>query len=155
MKIDEPYVYDKAKYHYESVEQAGLPEEHASNHIVPMLRWLIDNDLMSDFFLTEGAEPLARYRSQELSIYGLFEWWDTCLISDMLSTQGNAFAIHYFDYTGGKYIQDYTATLQETLPSEFHVVYSDGTYEKLRPIIDGRYHEWLKRAPNPWWRFWR
>ena len=95
MKAEGSHVYDKAKYHDESVAQAGLPDEHASNHIVPMLRWLIENDLMSEFFLTEGAEALARYRAGELSIHELFDWWDTCLISDMLSAQGNAFAMHF------------------------------------------------------------
>jgi hypothetical protein len=155
MKIDTAHVYDKAKYHHESVEQAGLPDAHASNHIVPMLRWLIDNGLMSDFFLTEGAEPLARYRSGDLSIHGLFEWWDTCLISDMLSDQGNAFAMHYFDYTDGKYIHDYIATLQGALPSEFHVVYSEDGYSRLRSIMDNRYRTWSGRGASPWWRFWR
>ena len=143
MKTTGSHVYDKAKYHLESVEQAGLPEDHASNHIVPMLRWLIHNDLMSEFFVTEGAEPLARYRAGDLSIHGLFDWWDTCLISDMLSDQGNAFAMHYFDYTNGKYLGDYQRILQGSLASEFHVIYSDANYLKLQSAIDQHYKHWL------------
>jgi hypothetical protein len=148
-----PYVYDKAKYHYESVEQAGLPQEHASNHTVPILRWLIEHNLMSDFFVNEGAEPLANYRNGELSIHELYQWWDTCLISDMLSEEGNAFAIQYFDFTHGKYISDYKATLQGKLPTEFHIVYSEAGYEKLRAVIDRRFAEWRQSSPKSWWQF--
>ena len=154
MKVEDPYVYDKAKYHDESVAEAGLPDEHTSNHIVSMLRWLIENDLVSELFLMEGSEPLAKYRNEELSIHELFGWWDTCLVSDMLSEQGNAFAMHYFDYTEGKYIQDYMSTLQGPLPSEFHIVYSEENYSKLKPVVDARYQDWLRSKPKSRWRFW-
>ncbi len=149
------HVYDKAKYHLETIEEAGLPESHASNHIVPMLRWLIDNNLMGEFFLSEGREPLARYRAGEISIHELFEWWDTCLIGDMLSERGNAFAMAYFDYDKGKYIHDYSSTLQGDLPSEFHIPYSEAGYAKLRDVIDSRYAQWSSPKSKPWWQFWR
>lgn len=150
-----PHVYDKAKYHYESIEEEDLPEEHASNHTVPILRWLIENNLMSDFFVNEGANPLANYKSGELTIHELYQWWDTCLTSDMLNEEGNAFAKQYFDFSRGKYISDYKATLQGQLPSEYHIVYSDASYERLRPVIDRRYTEWRNASPKPWWKFWR
>ncbi|MES2947756.1 MAG: hypothetical protein V4858_04360 [Pseudomonadota bacterium] len=142
MNKTSPYVYDKAKYHYESVEEAGLPDEHACNHTVPILRWLIENDLMSDFFVEEGAEPLARYKTSELTIHGLYEWWDNCLIDDMVSDEGNAFGRHYFAFETGKYLPDYIATLQGNLPSEFHVEYSEANYAKIRAVIDNRYEQW-------------
>src|SRR5262245_40032532 len=106
MNTTSPHVYDKAKYHLESVEEAGLPESHASNHTVPILRWLIDNGLMSQFFVTESGDDLRRYKLGGLTIHGLYESWDTCLISDMLSDEGNAFAMDYFDFERGKYLQD-------------------------------------------------
>ncbi len=143
MDIDSMHVYDKAKYHLESVEKAGLPEEHASNHIVPMLRWLIENELMSEFFVTEGSEPLSHYREGRISIHELFDWWDTCLVSDLLSDRGNAFAMHYFDYDQGEYLSDYQRILQGSLPSEFHVVYSNANYSKLQTVIDEHYKNWL------------
>lgn len=149
-----PHVYDKAKYHSESVENAGLPEEHTSNHAVPILRWLIENNLMSEFFLAEGGDALAKFKSGDLTIHGLYNWWDACLVSDMLSDEGNAFAMHYFDYERGKYISDYISALQGNLPSEFHVQYSDENYTKLRKIIDRRYADW-KKTTKPWWQLWK
>jgi hypothetical protein len=155
MNSASPHVYDKAKYHLESVEQAGLPESHASNHTVPILRWLIDNGLMSEFFVTESGDDLGRYKRGALTIHGLYESWDTCLISDMLSDEGNAFAMHYFDFERGKYLQDYIATLQGDLPTEFHVEYSEVTYAKLRSIIDRRYQEWKRKQKKAWWEIWK
>lgn len=138
-----PHVYDKAKYHHESIEELGLPDEHASNHAVPMLRWLIENQLMSDFFVTECATELSRFRKGKMSIHELYGRWDHCLISDMLSERGNAFAMHYFDFEKGAYLKDYCATLQGILPSEFHVVYSDENYRRLEPLMDAAYAHWV------------
>ena len=155
MSDNEPYVYDKAKYHFESVEEANLPEEHASNHTVPMLRWLIEHDLMSDFFVSEGAESLADYKRGAITIHALYRWWDQGLISDMLNEEGNAFARYYFDFERGKYISDYKTTLQGNLPSEFHIAYSEDAYLQMKGVIDRRYLEWKQLSSKAWWQFWK
>lgn len=152
---DVRHVYDKAKYHSEAVDLAGLDEQHASNHTVYMLRWLVEKNLMSDFFRDEGSAPLANYKAGELTIHDLYQWWDTCLVSDMLSEEGNAFAMAYFDFEMGKYIADYKATLQGSLPSEYHVPFSEDRYAKLRQVIDRRYAEWKGQPTKPWWQFWK
>ena len=145
-----PYVYDKAKYHFESVEEFGLPAEHAYNHTVPILRWFIEHGFMSEFFNEECADQLAAYQAGSLSIYQLYEWWDCCLISDMVNEEGNAFGMYYFDFEKGKYISDYIGTLQGDLPSEFHVVYTEENYARLKSVIEKRFEEWRNR--KPWWR---
>ena len=43
-----PVVYDKAKYHDDTVAEFGLTHEHSAIHILFFLGWLMDNDLMSD-----------------------------------------------------------------------------------------------------------
>jgi hypothetical protein len=151
--MSDPHVYDKAKYHYETIEKLGLPEEHASNHTVPMLRWLIENELMSEFFISECSDELDRLRAGDLSIHDIYGWWDRCLISDMLTDKGNAFALHYFDFEKGAYLKDYCATLQGSLPSEFHVSYSDENYLKLKPLMDAAFSRWSNPA-KPWWKIW-
>lgn len=139
-----PHVYDKSKYHLETVEEAGLPEEHASNHIVVILRWLIENDLLDASFAADQRAQLDRYRAGELSIHELFvDWWDGCLVSDMVSDAGNAFAMHYFDYEKGSYLRDYVEVLASSVPSEFHVEYTEANYAKMKQVIDRRYRDWL------------
>lgn len=60
----------------------------------------------------------------------------------MLSEEGNAFAMHYFDFERGQYIHDYVANLQNDLPTEFHVDYNEENYQKMRKVIDRRHAEW-------------
>lgn len=140
--MSSPHVYDKAKYHYESVEQQGLSEEHAANHTVFFLRWVVERKMTSEFFENEAAEILRQFRAGEVSIHKVYKWWDCCLVDDMLSEEGNAFAMHYFDFERGQYIHDYVANLQNDLPTEFHVDYNEENYQKIRKVIDRRHAEW-------------
>ena len=168
-----PHVYDKAKYHIESIEQHGLSEEHAANHTVFFLRWLLEHNLMSDFFVTESDGLIDNFRAGRATIHEVYEWWDCCLVDEMLSEEGNAFALSYFDFEKGQYIRDYIKTLQRDLPTEFHVDYTEQNYDLMRVLIDRRYTEWKFRTTTTmgttntqepvdnatppkraWWRFW-
>lgn len=151
--MSSPHVYDKAKYHYETIEQHGLSGEHATNHTVMFLRWLIERRMMSEFFETESEGPPWQFGPGAMSIHQVYNWWDCCLVDDMLSEEGNAFALHYFDFEHGRYIHDYIETLQGSLPSEFHVVYTEDNYQKMRQIIDRRYAEWKTPKKKGWWPF--
>ena len=148
-----PHVYDKAKYHSASIEQAGLPEEHACNHTVVFLRWLLEHDLMSQEFVRESDKILKEFRAGKATIYKVYEYWDCCLVDDMLSEEGNAFAMHYFDFDKGQYIRDYIDTLQGSLPSEFYITFSEDNYQTMRRIMDSRYEEWKRPKKRGWWPF--
>jgi hypothetical protein len=74
--MNSPHVYDKAKYHFETTNKFGLSEEHAANHTVMFLRWLIKRRMMSDFFEKEARgfsssfEP-GRFRSTRFTNGGI------------------------------------------------------------------------------------
>ncbi len=146
------YAYDKSKYHIESVEQQGLTEDHAANHTVVFLRWLIEHNLMSEFFVSESGGMIQKFLKGEATIHEVYESWDCCLVDDMLSEEGKAFAMSYFDFDKGQYIRDYIATLQRDLPTEFHVDYTEDNYQKMRQVIERRYAEWKTPKKN-WWPF--
>jgi hypothetical protein len=155
--MNQPVVYDKAKYHSKTVLDAGLDDVQAEVHTAFFLGWLIDNDLMSDEFNGECPELIAQYKSRETTALEVYEWWDCCLIDDMLSDTGNAFAQHYFDFQRGQYLAEYAELLVCDLPTAYHVPYSWDNYELIRRRIDQRFHEWESRgqtANRPWWRFW-
>ena len=101
--MSSPVVYDKAKYHLESVEQYGLDEEQAYVHTAFFLGWLIEHDMMSEEFLEESAAQISDFKARKITPIQIYEWWDGCLIDDMLSDEGNAFAQSYFDFDKGKY----------------------------------------------------
>ena len=148
-----PHVYDKAKYHAESVEGYGLSEEHAYHHTTFFFSWLVANRLMSEWFEEECAAEVEAFREGRMHINTLYEQWDCCLISDMLSDEGNAFAMAYFEFDEGNYIKDYINHLQKGLPSEFHVSYTPENERIIHAVINRRYMEW--KTPKRWWQFWK
>jgi len=157
------YAYDKAKYHFETVRDEGLPDEHASNHAVYFLGWLIERGMTSDFFNEECHEPVEKWRSGEGRLHDVYEWLDACLVSDMLTDEGNAFAMAYFDFEKGAYLKDYEETLLGDHESNWHIPFTDENYRKMKAVIDRRYEEWKNRPPKaerlenpakPWWKFW-
>jgi hypothetical protein len=143
MSDEDRHVYDKAKYHSQSVHEHGLPEEHAYNHTTFFMSWLIKNGLMSSWFEEEAKAELQQFRNGTLTVNKLYEYWDGCFISDMLSNDGNAFARAYFDFENGKYLADYCKCLQKALPSEFHVPYTEANEALIHNVISQRYQEWL------------
>lgn len=151
MKPSNPYAYDKAKYHDETIQTLGLPEEHAYNHTTFFMAWLVKNHLMSEEFENDG--PVNDYRHEKITINKLYEWWDCCLISDMLSLEGNAFAQAYFDFNKGSYLKDYHERLQKNLPSEFHVPYTAENEATIHAVIDQRFKEW--KEGKKWWQLWK
>ena len=140
--MNQPIVYDKAKYHYESVEQAGLDEVQAYVHTAFFLAWLLDNDLMSSDFREQSPDLIAQYKAGDKTALDVYSWWDCCLIDDMLSDEGNAFAMHYFDFENGRYMNDYIDLLVIDLPSEFHVEFNQANYEIISSQIDRRFKDW-------------
>lgn len=106
------------------------------------LGWLLDNDLMSDEFAEETEASVRRFKAREKTPVEVYEEWDGCLIDDMLSDEGNAFASAYFDFQRGKYLADYEELLRRGLSTEFSVPFTWDNYAKIAARIQARYEEW-------------
>ena len=63
--MSSPIVYDKAKYHDETVMNWGLDAVQTEVHTA-FFGWLLDNDLTSDEFNREYPELIAQYKSREI-----------------------------------------------------------------------------------------
>ena len=164
--MNQPVVYDKAKYHFESVEEHGLAEEQAYVPTAFFFGWLMAHDLMSAESLEDCAKQVEEFKARAITPHPIYEWWDCCLVDDMLSDEGNAFAQAYFDFETGRYLADYSEVLVKELPSEFHVEFNWANYDAMAARIDHRYAEWRaggdKRDSNAtassgaskqaWWR---
>jgi hypothetical protein len=48
--IDSSYVFDKAKYHFESVELDNLSDSQAFVHTAFFIIWCVEQDLINDQF---------------------------------------------------------------------------------------------------------
>ena len=142
----EPFVYDKARYHYEGTYPKELPEEQAFVHTGFYLGWIIDHQLYSDEFRDESAELITRYTAREITGAEVYESWDGCLLDTMLNDEGNAFSRAYFDFDHGQFLADYVELLGGDLPTLYHVTNSWENYERLRVRLDQRFEEWRRSA---------
>jgi hypothetical protein len=160
--MGEIHVYSKAEYNMLGCSGDAPSWEHASGYILFFLRWMIDHDLMSDHFRQESEERLADYRKGVVSLFEFFEnECDLVLLSDMFSDEGNAFALAYFEFRTGRYLDDVSNTL--ALGKEYPL-YTEEAYTRLEPLFDSRYASWKvgdtealrqPKRPKKWWQFWK
>lgn len=136
------HVYDKAKYHIESIEQHGLPIEQIYVHSGLYLGWLIENKFLEREFYEEMNDVINMFMRREITAPELFSRWDGVLVDDMLSDEGNRFSHYYFDFAKGQYLDDYVEKLAKDLPSEFHVIDNWENYDKAKEFIEARYQRW-------------
>lgn len=146
----EPFVYDKAKYHYDGNFPGDMEPEQAFVHTGMFLGWIIDHDLYSNWFGAEMLGYISAFRNREMTGPKVFELCDGVLLDDMLTDEGNAFARDYFDFERGKYLRDYSELLTKGLPSLYHVADTWPNYEILKKRIDQRYRDWKAERPGGW-----
>lgn len=139
--MEDVFVYDKAKYHYDGEYPEGLPEEQAFVHTGMFLGWIIDNDLCSEEFKNEAKDQIEAFKGREITGADVYAHWDGCLLSDMLSDQGNKFAEAYYL---GEYLDDYDELLTAELPSIYQAENTWENYEKIKRRIDQRYKEFTQ-----------
>ncbi|VAW11237.1 hypothetical protein MNBD_BACTEROID03-1398 [hydrothermal vent metagenome] len=145
IEIDESFVFDKAKYHFESINEAELDEEQAYVHTGLFFAWIIKNDLYSEFLLEESPEEIEQTKNEKISPSELYMNWDGVLIGEVLNQIGYNFATDYFDFENGDYVNDYEKTLCSTDPDIFRVKNTWGNYHKIAKIIDVKFESWNKK----------
>jgi hypothetical protein len=142
--VDESYVFDKAKYHFESIKEADLDEEQAYIHTGMFLAWIVKNNLFSEFFMEESQNEIELTKSEKIPPSELYMNWDGVLIGELLNKIGFNFAIEYFDFDNGEYVNDYEMILASDDPDMFRVKNNWENYHKLAKVIDERFEKWNK-----------
>ncbi len=143
-----PKPYDKAAYHDEAVAKLGLPEEHTENHTLFFLRWLLETNLVSEWYLKETAETREACREGKATVRDVYRQMASALMDDMLSAEGAEFVKDYYSVSKVRlagYPRDYEITLQGNLASSYHVPYTEENYQRIRPVIDRRYQDWKRQ----------
>ena len=65
---------------------------------------------------------------------------------DDLNDEGNAFAQEYYEFETGQFVHDYAGTLGDDVPDLYHVADTWETFERIKPVLDQRFHEWKAKA---------
>ncbi len=135
-------VYDKAKWHFGGDYPADLPPEYAYTHAGYFFGWIVDNNLVDPEFHDDFENEIGRFRDREISARELFIIADGALVDDMMSDIGNGFAVAYFDFDRGKYLDDYDSLLCVGCETMYHVEDTPENYARICARITERFHEW-------------
>lgn len=138
----EKTIYDNAKNHFLGNFPNTLPIEQAYVHIGIYLGWIIENDLISDYFEEEAETEIYRFKRREITSAILSEIWDGYLGYELFNEEGNMFTYYY--YGGGLYKRDYEMLLCKELPSLYHVRDSWENFEQISRQISSRFTDWKK-----------
>jgi len=142
--VDNKHVFDKAKYHDNSIKQLGLDEQQSFVHTGLFFAWLVNSGLMSEFFIQETGHEIEKLRMRKIAPSTLYMNWDGVLLGEMLSDQGFQFALTYFDFDKGTYMADYENIFNVTGDQVFTVKDTWENYDKIKPVIDAAYEKWSK-----------
>src|SRR6266516_1265879 len=143
-----PKPYDKAAYHDEAVAKLGLPKEHTENHTLFFLRWLLETNLVSEWYMKETAQTREECRAGKATVRDVYRQMASALMDDMLSAEGAEFVKDYYSVSKVRlagYPRDYEITLQGNLASSYHVPYTEENYQRIRPVIDRLYQDWKQQ----------
>jgi hypothetical protein len=106
--MQDNYVFDKAKYHFESVQGEGLPLEQAYVHTGLYFGWLLERGLVNEEEFP--AEVFADFKARRITGPQIYKRDDGALMSELLTSEGDAFSRHYFYYGRGRISQKMLAT---------------------------------------------
>ncbi|WP_295654573.1 hypothetical protein [uncultured Mucilaginibacter sp.] len=148
-------VYDKAKWHFQGDFPQELDEFQGYVHTGFFLGCMIDNDLVSEQFIEDNPEEIAKFKKRELTGPQVFETCcDGVLTIEDINEKGNRFGMHYYN-TNEEYINDYINVLVVNRPSVYHVEDTWENYFLIKEVFDKK----LSIAQNqtqkkPFWKFW-
>src|SRR5438477_10404913 len=95
------HVYDKAKWHYDGDFPKGLPKKQGFVHTGFFVGWLLENDMINRQFIREFGQELRgiakEFKRRKITGPEAYDAWGGCLVSDMLTVEGNEFAEKYYD----------------------------------------------------------
>ncbi|ADJ62392.1 hypothetical protein G5B88_04410 [Herbaspirillum seropedicae] len=144
---EEPFVYDKAKYHYGADDfPSSFPISQAYVHTGVFVGWLADMNFLHESS-PDVSNAIAQFKRRELTGPQLYERLGDCLIDYMVTARGNSFARDYFELSTGRFIEDYRELLVKDLGSEYAVKDTWQNYDLIKSRIDERYAAWTLSHP--------
>ncbi len=143
-EVDDKYVFDKAKFHDNSISEAGLDDVQSFVHSGIFLSWIVRNDLISDYLLKECTRLIKLTKTEKVSPTELYEYLDGGLIGELFNKVGYNFALDYFDFDTGYYVEDYDTALTLNEPDIFRAANTWESYHKIAKIMDSRFEKWAK-----------
>ena len=145
---------DRADWHYGNDFPENLPEENGGTHIGMYLNWIIDNELIGKFHLTESKDGIEKVKSGEITGRDfLFDYCDGKFWNEELNEIGLEFTESY--YSSDKYFGDYAKVLANELDNIYEVKDNRQNYSLIKEKLDQRFNKWNSRKNKKFWEFWK
>lgn len=143
-RIDSTYVFDKAKYHFQSVESDKLEETQAFVHTAFFIDWCVDKDLVNENFKKDFANQIEKLQKRLISPSELYIEMDGVFLGGILTLKGYNFAMNYFHLSHGKYLKDYESlkSLARVKNSIYAVENTWTNYDIVKSMIDKKFDKW-------------
>lgn len=138
---------DRMDWHAETVEEFGLPYEHAGTHIGIFLAWIIHNDLHGELHREESASAIVKVQQRQitgrmfLSMECDEKFWD-----EDLNEYGLAFTQFYYAGEDYLYYKVYEDVLEKALPSIYHVEDTWENYDLIAPHLTEAFRRWKETS---------
>jgi len=140
--------YDLWRWHTEGKFPADQPPEQGYVHIGMFLVWLVDAGMLDRQWAAapDVSAAIESIRTRTGSPSALRDITEGRLAADMLDAEGQAFAGAYYAPEYG-YVRDWNrvfgrAAAHYAVPGDWE------SYDRIGPVIERRYHEWV-RAGRP------
>ena len=89
---------------------------------------------------------IAQTKNQEVLPCEAYMNCDGALIGDLLNQVGYNFALDYYEFDKGEYVDDYVSTYNLESTDIFNVQNSWENYNKISKRIDKRFVKWKRRV---------
>jgi hypothetical protein len=137
---DSTSILDKAKWHYEADDYPKqLSIDSAYTHTAFFIKWLIQNNLVSDELKQNNALQLEQVKRGEISATEFYKnQLDGVFLLEDVKEGARDFVQEYFDFEKGQYLKDYETLLASNLPTLYHVTPSEQNYAVMASKITER-----------------
>lgn len=135
--------YDLWRWHTEGAFPKDQPPEQGYVHIGIFLAWLAHHDMLDPGWLSKSGTQrvVAAIREREGTPCALRDVTDGRLASDMLTAEGQGFAGAYYAPEYG-YPRDWRRAFRRL--ADGYAVPDDWlAYDRIEPLIELRYQEWV------------
>ncbi|HEX7591261.1 MAG TPA: hypothetical protein VF375_04860 [Candidatus Limnocylindrales bacterium] len=135
--------YDAWRWHTEgNFPKDQLPEQ-GYVHIGVFVAWLASHDMLDpDWVARSGVEKaVASMRDRRENVCALRDMTDGRFSSDMLTTEGQGFTGAYYAPEYG-YVRDWRKVFGKGA-DRYKVPDDWQTYDRIEPLVELRYHEWM------------
>jgi hypothetical protein len=138
--------YDDASWHYGGNFPPELPPQAGATHTGMFIAWAVLSGLVGGLHKQHSKDLLMRLEQRTISPGQFFiKACDEKFTDEDLNDEGNAFTQEYFKFKTGDYLTDYERVLGPDVPTLYHVPDTWENYDRLKPVLDGRFSEWKSK----------